>query len=365
MSRIISHVCKVFLPTNGGVQRVVDEICQTTFDTHVSEVISTARDKNTSTYSYAYAPLKLARSYFDLLSTPVAPNVIRLIYRAIRRNDVCAIHYPYPIADIAVSFFSLFKKTTVVVHWHSNIYSQKKTERLIRPFTHIMLSKATKIVVSSPEMINNSKLLTSFRSKCVVIPYGTKKLPAPVKVDSIDADAYFISIGRHVEYKGFKYLIEAMRLNSHKLIMLGDGPLYDTHRALIDEYGLADRVTLVREVSDSEKQEYLAKALVLILPSIYPSEAFAIVQIEAMMLGKPVINTQLASGVPWVARDGLEAITVNPSDSTALNVAMDKIISDARLREELAKNAYRRACDLFSKPVFQKNIDSLYRPLMQ
>jgi glycosyltransferase involved in cell wall biosynthesis len=110
--------------------------------------------------------------------------------------------------------------------------------------------------------------------------------------------------------------------------------------------------------------EYLAAARALILPSVAPNEAFGLVQIEAMALGKPIINTDLKSGVPWVARDGLEAITVKPSDAAALRQAVVRLDTDEALRLNLAKAARQRWNELFREDVFQQNTEKLYLRLI-
>ena len=78
------------------------------------------------------------------------------------------------------------------------------------------------------------------------------------------------------------------------------------------------------------------------------AEAFGFVQLEAMAHGKPVISTDLPSGVPWVNRDGETGIVVPPGNVAALNAAIRQLASDASLRHRLGAEAQRRVREEFS-----------------
>ena len=115
--------------------------------------------------------------------------------------------------------------------------------------------------------------------------------------------------------------------------VIGTGPLEAGLRALAEAEGVSDRVTLVGEVQNSEVAPFFAAADVFVLPSIARSEAFGIVQLEAMASGTPVVNTALDSGVPWVSQAGVTGLTVPPGDPRALGAALERLLNDRALCE--------------------------------
>ena len=73
------------------------------------------------------------------------------------------------------------------------------------------------------------------------------------------------------------------------------------------------------------------------------TEAFGIVQIEAMSLGKPVIATKVPeSGVSWVNADGESGINVPIKDPEALAEAVRRICINDELRRRFSEGAKMR-----------------------
>jgi glycosyltransferase involved in cell wall biosynthesis len=125
------------------------------------------------------------------------------------------------------------------------------------------------------------------------------------------------------------------------LLLAGDGPLAPSLRALARQLDVADRVTFLGSVPDL--RPYLHAAAVFALPSVERSEAFGLVQLEAMACGKPVVNTALPSGVPWVSRHGESGLTVPPRDAEALSAAVQSLLDDPALAQRMGAEGRRRA----------------------
>jgi rhamnosyl/mannosyltransferase len=80
----------------------------------------------------------------------------------------------------------------------------------------------------------------------------------------------------------------------------------------------------------------------LVLPSVTHAEAFGMVQIEAMACGKPVISTNLPSGVPWVNQHGETGLVVTPGDAAALGEAIATLAGNEPMRQRMGLAARRR-----------------------
>jgi len=367
----VLHICKVYLPTKGGVQVVVNWIINGLKESGwKSTVFSTSRQSPCSV-SLDECTVNNSKSYGELYSLPLAPGIISKIWGKANNFDLVCIHYPFPLADIAIALLPK-KKFSLVIYWHSEIVTQKISSMLLRPFTKRMLHSADAIICSSPSLISHSKLLSHVENKCVVIPFGMPQRTQFQLTTKPSQGPYFLFIGRHVPYKGIDFLInsyaDAFPSPSEAdpcLKIVGSGPQLIKHRELASFLKVTDKVEFLIDITDTDLETLLANAKCLVLPSTMKSEAFGLVQIEAMSKGRPIINTSLKSGVPWVARNNHEAITVEPNNTEQLSKALIRISTDAALTEKLGANAYKRFNELFQYSSFCENTDSLYRSLTE
>ena len=143
-----------------------------------------------------------------------------------------------------------------------------------------------------------------------------------------------LAVGRLIYYKGFEFAIRAMAQLPATLLLVGDGPLRASLEAISRELGITERVRFVGEVHNRDLLPYYLASDVFVLPSIARSEAFGIVQLEAMACGVPVVNTSLDSGVPYASRHLETGLTVPPRDVGALAEALRRLLDrkDERMR---------------------------------
>ena len=147
-----------------------------------------------------------------------------------------------------------------------------------------------------------------------------------------------------------------------RLLIIGDGPLRESLIQQAKARGIADRVVFLGEISDISA--YYHAADVFALASVARSEAFGIVQLEAMACGKPVVNTNLDSGVPFVSLHGETGLTVPPQDADALASAINLLLDRDDLRAQYGEAACRRAEQEFSLDCMVSRTLQLYEKVM-
>jgi rhamnosyl/mannosyltransferase len=365
----VLHAYKVFPPdVVGGITEVIAYIAEGTAPRHESSVL-VARSRGWGRrYTFGTIPVEALFSFGTLLSTPIALSFPFVLAKRSRNADLVALHQPFPLNDIGVTL-GLPRETALVVHWHSEIVRQRSLTGLVAPFIRRTLARAQRIIVSHPTLVSASPFLTAHADKCAIIPYGIE-IPYWAELDSVQRQRaeelrsryprLVIATGRLVPYKGFDVLIEALRQVDATAIIIGEGPLRPDLLRLAQQRGVADRLILAGKLSRDDLKVHLHAARLYAFPSVGAAEAFGIVQLEAMAVGLPIVNSDLPTGVPHVARHGLEALTVPPNDPAALGAAIAQLLAERGLAQRLGAAGRRRATTEYNLQSFVRRIEDVY-----
>lgn len=292
-----------------------------------------------------------------------------LLEKRCKDYDIVHVHHPDPMACLAL-FLSGYKGK-VALHWHSDIEKQKQLLRLYHPLQNWLLKRADVIIGTTPVYTAESPCLAHVQDKTECLPIGIDPIrPRAERVKELrekyQGKKIVFSLGRLVEYKGYKYLIEAARYLSDDYVVLigGSGTLMNDLLAEIETWGLQDKVQLLGRIYDDDLPAYYGACELFCLSSVQKTEAFAIVQIEAMSCGKPVVATNIAhSGVPWVNAHNVSGLNVAPKNAKELADAIMKITGDRETYERFAIGAEKRYHETFTKEKMIDNVLEIYNKL--
>ncbi len=173
----------------------------------------------------------------------------------------------------------------------------------------------------------------------------------------------FVGVLRH--YKGVDVLLRALSDVHAHAVIVGQGPKEQEWRTLGDKLGVTDRVTFLGPVSDAERRLWLHACDLLVLPSIDRREAFGISQLEAMACGKPVVASDLPTGVRFVNQDGVTGLLVPPGDHAALGRAMARLLDDPDSRARLGHAAKQRVEQEFSAERMVERTRQVYQEALR
>jgi glycosyltransferase involved in cell wall biosynthesis len=341
----VLHLGKYYYPIPGGIETQLRNLAKGLNELGVYQKVVVANTRRTTSFEIidGIDIIRLA-SLSTLFSTPLTYQWHSYIKD--KSFDVIHLHAPNPAAELFLRAFEFHGK--LVVSYHSDIIRQKKLKLFYDPLFRWILEKADRLVIAGPSPMMYDSLIHDFRGKTVTIPYGIDV--ARWNRESVDTDRagrirssykrpIILFVGRLVYYKGLDYLIKAMTKIDATLLIVGTGPEKKRLAKLSEELGLTSRVFFIGFVPDEKLAPYYHACDIFCLPSTARSEAFGIVQLEAMACGKPVVSTEIGTATSTVNRDGTTGIVVSPGDSAALAGALNKILGNPVLRERFGKNA--------------------------
>ena len=366
VSPSVTHVGKFYPPHMGGIETHLQ-----TLSNELSRwiglrviVANEARDMRQEMVD-GIAVTRLAK-LATIKSMPICPQLAAAL-RSVR-SDIVHLHLPNPAALIA--YLMSGRRGPLVLTWHSDPVRQKLLWRVLAPLHRWFVRSATQCIATSPDYIESSPILSVHRERCRVIPYGIpmERFAEPGNAVGELRCRYgpriVLAVGRLTYYKGFEYLMRAMAQISGKLVLIGDGPLRARLERGASETGVRERVFFAGEIDNSKLAPYYHAADVFVLPSVERAEAFGIVQLEAMSCGKPIVNTRLSTGVPFVSIDGLTGITVPPRDPLSLAQAITRLLDDTELRAQYGAAAIRRVRSEFTADRMGARTLALYREIV-
>ena len=339
-----------FYPIKGGVEKVEYDLMEG-LDKQGIEcdmLCASVKGKGSIIPVGERAKLMCCHTWMEVAGTMIAPSMITTLWRICNKYDIIHVHHPDPMACMAL-FFSGYRGK-VVLHWHSDIIRQKRLMELYRPFQRWLIRRADLIVGTTPIYVKESEDLREVQHKVTHLPIGVDEMPADIEGAQRLREVYrgrkmVFSLGRLVHYKGYKYLIEAAQYlpDDYVIVIGGTGPLREEHQALIEKLHLEEKVKLLGFVKDEELSAYYTASELFVLSSVQKTEAFGIVQIEAMSSGRPVIATRIpGSGTSWVNEHGISGLNVMPEEAREIAEAILAITKDRDAYEVYATGARLR-----------------------
>jgi len=187
-----------------------------------------------------------------------------------------------------------------------------------------------------------------------------------VFLPSFGARPYIAFAGRLTEQKGVDTLIDALSMLARngceiELHLAGEGDV-TRWRAAAEARGIADRVRFLGWLDGADKARFYQGATVFCLPSQF--ESFGIVALEAMFHGVPVVSSRVG-GLSELVDDGVTGILVESGDAGALARSLQRIVSDALLRDRMGAAGRERATRFYTSEAMADRYVDCYRSIVR
>lgn len=313
-------------------------------------------------FFWLWHPMRYARAF---------TNCLRLTFREPKLLCVCLALFPKTIyyakqietlgiehvhahfawsAAVAAGVLSDLTKVTFTVHTHAfDLFTTNVSGLRAR------LKKASRIVTISRFNADYIRRLVPDANvdivRCGIEPERFTPVPrnhsTPVRI---------LSVGRLIEKKGHKYLIDACALLAQRGVqfqcqIVGSGPLLHALQNQITCNQLNDWVTLLGSVREHQVLQLNQESDIFVLPCVVSADGdrdgLPVAIIEALACGVPVVSTHVTA-VGELIEDGRTGLLVNQRDSQALADALHSLIANESQRLAMGKEGRARVLEEFT-----------------
>ena len=302
--------------------------------------------------------------------TMLSKAMITWLRKHATEYDIIHVHHPDPMAALALLLSGY--KGRVILHWHSDILSQKLLLAFYKPLQTWLVRRAERVIGTSPVYIQESRSLARVQHKVICVPIGISPVIYDFRASeairaSMPGKKLVFALGRLVPYKDFGTLVEAARYLSddYRVLIGGSGPLKEELQQQIERYGLQEKVKLLGYLDSWDVPNWFGASDLFVLSSDRRTEAFGVVQIEAMSCGKPIVATIIPhSGVSWVNDNGVSGYNVHPHDPKGLAAAIQQICDDPDTYLQFSAGAMERFETVFTSREMIDKIVKIYENKM-
>ncbi|MCU0607196.1 MAG: glycosyltransferase family 4 protein [Candidatus Edwardsbacteria bacterium] len=313
---------------------------------------------------------RISRSWlYKLLPAFYLAGGVRAIWRLCRRNRYDAVHVHWPLPHAAFGWVArLASGARVVTTFYG---AELRWVRHSLPWLAGFLrwSAAVSDRVTAISTFTARELREYTDQPVEVIPYT---IGFPGNSESGIQNSEFkgneiLTVGRLVERKGVRYLIEACGLLPDtlgaRLVIAGGGPLLQELKGQAARSAAAGRIEFTGLVTAGELDRRYRGAAVYVQPAIVDSrgdtEMLGVVLLEAMHHGVPVVGSEVG-GITDIIIHDKTGLLVPEKDPAALARAIESILTDKSLRDRLVDNARKHLADGFDWDTIIKKWITLY-----
>lgn len=195
-----------------------------------------------------------------------------------------------------------------------------------------------------------SYIASSTKSKEAQIAYGASEDKCHISLLTVDVNKYIqqpngqgkgkiLCVGRLENLKGIDLLLKALLKVqcAYELYLAGDGDAADSLKKLVKELELNDKVHFLGMLNRPALLEHYASSDIFVLPT--RQDCFALVVLEAMCSGLPVICSKYAEGAIDMIDEGKNGFIIDPYDEDSFSVCIENLLKDSKLRSDMQKQS--------------------------
>jgi len=263
-------------------------------------------------------------------------------------------------------------KIPIIVSLHTNYDQQRNLAKQKRNFFRFLKLSYASRTLEKFTLSNADAVICVYE---YIVPYAKKMGASNILViyNKVDLDKFspkstkkfvsnkptIISVGRLIDQKNHRYIIKAMKDLDGKLLIIGDGPNFESLNNLIQSLDLADKVELIKRIPNDQLPQYYASCDLYAQP-MENLDGIPIPVLEAMACGLPVVMSKHSNDYSEIID---EAVLFTENNPESFFNAFKKILANPEFKEKLKQKSLSVISEIGGEKMEEKEL-SLYRKLI-
>ncbi|MFI5159030.1 MAG: glycosyltransferase [Sphingobacteriales bacterium] len=260
----------------------------------------------------------------------------------LKRERIDVVFAEYGMVGALVTEACELANVPLIIHFHGADAHHRKTVSEYQDLYRKAFRYASSIIAVSGDMVEALVKLGAPRDKIIKSSCGvdTDKFP---KIDISHSNRNFLSIGRFVEKKSPGSVVKAFKLvvqkfPDAKLWMVGQGPLFNETKKLINELALDNSIILTGVLNTEDIKKHIQRSRCFVQHSVTTEdgdmEGTPVTVLEAGSSGLAIVST-LHAGIKDAVINGETGYLVPEHDIEGMGAYMNKMASDVELASSL------------------------------
>jgi glycosyltransferase involved in cell wall biosynthesis len=348
-----------FMPAIGGLESFTETLAK--------ELIAAGHQVSVFAFEHypSFLPYELVHGIeifrfpsIQLLQGKEQLQTYKTLSNAMKQLSPDILHLQFTASANLMFFFLLLKtlKMPLVVTTHGlfDDLSKHLYQRVAERANHI-------ICVSKYLLDESHQYLVNTRAKLSFIYNGIRITDSLFSLISFKPPR-LLCLGRFTAEKGYDLAIKAyaMILKNHpqtQLTLVGAGVEKDNLQTLARHCGVADNVSFLPPLNSEQCLRIINESSIVLIPSRY--ESFGLVAIEAGMLGRPVIASDVG-GLPEIIKSGETGVLVQKENINDLHASIDDLLTHPHRALQMGKTAYAHIRKHFSAQCMLAEYEKIY-----
>ena len=261
---------------------------------------------------------------------------------------------------VVVSLHTNYEQQTQLAKKQGNYFQFFKLKYSSNKLEKFCLQNSDAVICVYEFIVSYAKKMGASNIEVIYNNVNLEKFSTTIPKKFVSKKPTIISVGRLIEQKNRRYLVEAIKDLDAELLIIGDGPQLDEINQLVSSLNVGEKVKIIKKVPNEELGQYYAASDIFALP-MDNLDGIPIPFLEAMACGLPVVSTKHSDSYSEITDNAVVFVDNKPEEFRRV---FKEILSKPDYKKQLV-NKSLEITKMISGDLMEEKELQLYKKLLK